>query len=118
MPRSRFVGLAVLALVLAVTVIRTGWSEGDKAGQRAAKPLGGLSPGGGEAGKDEWPSTVYPLSDLGDDPQLCTWVAETVTRVIAPGTWSRTGAEGTGRGVLSYFAPAKVLVVCGPCSTT
>jgi hypothetical protein len=99
MPRFRFVGLTILALVLAATVIQTGWSEGDK------------PPPAGEAGKDDCSGTVYPLRDLGDDPQLCPWIAETITRVIAPGTWGRAGAEGKDKGTLSYYAPGKILVV-------
>jgi hypothetical protein len=111
MPRSRYVGLTVLALVLAATVIQTGWSEGDKADKRAEKSPEGNSLKGGEVGKDDWPRTVYSLSELGDDPNLCQWIAETLPRVIEPGNWTEEGAEGKGKGVLSYYAPAKVMVV-------
>jgi hypothetical protein len=111
MPRSRFVGLTVLTLVLAATVIQTGWSEGDKADKPAEKSPQGKSLGVGAVGKADWPSTVYPLSDLGDDPNLCAWVAETIAKVIEPGTWTHAGEEGKGKGVLSYYAPGKILVV-------
>jgi hypothetical protein len=111
MPRSRFVGLTVLTLVLAATVIQTGWSEGDKAGKRAEKSPAGISLKVGEGGKDDWPSTVYSLSELGDDPNLCQWVAETLPQVIEAGTWASVGVEGKGKGVVSYYAPAKLMVV-------
>jgi hypothetical protein len=112
MPRYRFVGLTVLSLVLAATAIQTGWSDGEKANKRAVKPSDYWDPPtSGAAGKDDRPSTVYPLSDLGDDLSLCQWVAQTIPQVIEPGTWAREAAEGKDKGVLSYYAPAKVMVV-------
>jgi hypothetical protein len=50
---------------------------------------------------------LYALSDLGADPDLGKWVAETVPEVVQPGTWSHTG----GKHTLRYYAPGKVLVV-------
>lgn len=46
---------------------------------------------------------VYSLADLGDDPNLCKWIAETIPQMIRPGCW-------TGQN-LCYYAPAKVLAI-------
>ncbi|MSQ96733.1 MAG: hypothetical protein EXR98_19565 [Gemmataceae bacterium] len=57
---------------------------------------------------------VYSLADLGDDPNLCKWIADTIPDVIQPGSWVYAGGTfGTGEAKLtiSYFAPAKVLVI-------
>jgi hypothetical protein len=56
---------------------------------------------------------IYPLGILGDDPDLGRWVAETIPQVIQPGTWHQggTAAPANGRHVLTYYAPAKILVV-------
>jgi hypothetical protein len=51
---------------------------------------------------------VYALSDLGDDPHLGKWIAETIPQMIQPGSWS----NAEGKKSLSYYAPGKVLVVC------
>jgi hypothetical protein len=48
---------------------------------------------------------VYSLADLGDDPNLCKWLAETLPEVVQPGSWKQNGVK------LSYYAPAKVLVI-------
>jgi hypothetical protein len=48
---------------------------------------------------------VYSLRDLGDDPNLCQWIAETIPDVIQPGSWKQDGVK------LSYYAPSKILVV-------
>src|ERR1043165_193181 len=71
---------------------------------------------------------VYPLGELGNDPSLGPWIAETIPMVIQPGTWNETPSPsktsyyvpelGTGRdknskqpAALRYYAPGKVLVV-------
>jgi hypothetical protein len=46
---------------------------------------------------------VYSLADLGDDPNLCKWIAETIPRMIKPGCWNGQS--------LCYFAPAKVMAI-------
>ena len=48
---------------------------------------------------------VYALAELGDDPKLCKWLADTIPEMIEPTSWKRTGAK------LSYYAPSKILVV-------
>ena len=50
---------------------------------------------------------IYGLADLGDDPNLGAWIAKTMTGVIQPASWSEVG----GSGVISYYGPAKMLVV-------
>ena len=51
---------------------------------------------------------VYPLNDLGDDPNLCKWIAETIPQMIQPDSWQ----NAEGKKTLSYYAPGKVLVIC------
>jgi hypothetical protein len=48
---------------------------------------------------------VYSLADLGDDPKLCKWVAETIPEMIQPASWKQGDAK------LGYYAPSKILVV-------
>jgi hypothetical protein len=48
---------------------------------------------------------VYSLAELGDDPKLCKWIAETIPEMIQPATWKQGDAK------LSYYAPSKVLVI-------
>ena len=57
--------------------------------------------------------TVYALKDLGDDPNLGKWVAETIPQMIQPGTWGdASGQGGTERKHrLSYYPQGKILVV-------
>jgi hypothetical protein len=90
MSRLRFLGLAVLAPALAAVLAQAG---------RSADPA--------HAGQT---CIVYSLSDLGDDPDLAKWVAETIPEVIAPGTWSRQG-ESAQNQVLRYYPPKKIIVV-------
>jgi hypothetical protein len=48
---------------------------------------------------------IYSLDELGGDPGFGEWVAQTIPEVIATGTWK-------GPGVIRYYAPKNVLVVC------
>ena len=48
---------------------------------------------------------IYSLSDLGDDPKLCKWVADTIPEMIQPATWKYED------GKISFYAPSKILVV-------
>lgn len=48
---------------------------------------------------------IYSLSDLGDDPKLCKWVAETIPEMIQPATWKHED------GKISFYAPSKILVI-------
>lgn len=57
---------------------------------------------------------VYSLADMGDDPNLCKWIADTIPDVIQPGSWVYSGGAfggGEAKRTLSYFAPAKILVI-------
>ena len=49
--------------------------------------------------------TVHPLGDLGDDPKLCKWIADTIPEMIQPSTWK------LGHGRIVYYAPAKIPIV-------
>jgi hypothetical protein len=63
--------------------------------------------------REEQTCTVYSLADLGDDPKLGAWVAETIPEMIEPGTWNQAaaGQGGKAKRQLRYFAPSKILVV-------
>src|SRR2546423_442944 len=59
---------------------------------------------------------IYSLADLGNDPELCKWIVETIPQVIQPESWQRTDGGGKLPSIknekantLSYYAPAKVL---------
>jgi hypothetical protein len=106
MARSRFVVLTVVAVILTGVLIPTAWSDGDKTDKRSTPPYTSVSD------KTEFTSKIYPLNDLGDDPNLCKWIADTITRVIQPGTWSKEGpTEGKDKCYITYYAPAKIMVV-------
>jgi hypothetical protein len=82
MDRLRFIAPAVLAVALA--------TPSGRADEKSAS--------------DDLTCVLYALADLGNDPDLGQWVAETIPEVIAPGTWK-------GQGVVRYYAPKKLLVV-------
>jgi hypothetical protein len=48
---------------------------------------------------------VYSLADLGDDPKLCKWVAETIPEMIQPASWKHADAK------LSFYGPSRILVI-------
>ena len=48
---------------------------------------------------------VYSLADLGDDPKLGKWVAETIPEMIQPASWKQSEAK------MSFFAPSRILVI-------
>ncbi len=48
---------------------------------------------------------VYSLAELGDDPKLCKWIAETIPEMIQPASWKQADAK------LSYYAPSRILVI-------
>jgi hypothetical protein len=50
---------------------------------------------------------VYSLADMGDDPSLGPWVAETIPAVIEPQTWK----QGEDKCTLRYYAARRMLVV-------
>jgi hypothetical protein len=93
MVRSRICRLIVVSLVLALP--STGWSE-DYRVKPATKP----------ADVKDATYKVYALGDLGDDANFGKWIAETIPQVIQPETW-----KDGGPGVISYYAPSKILVI-------
>ena len=48
---------------------------------------------------------IYSLAELGDDPKLAKWVADTIPEMIQPASWKQAEVK------LSYYAPSKILVV-------
>jgi hypothetical protein len=48
---------------------------------------------------------IYSLDEFGDDAGFGAWIASTIPEVIASGTWK-------GPGVIRYYAPKNILVVC------
>jgi hypothetical protein len=87
MSRLRLVWLSAFTLALALAV---------------AQP--------GRSAETQPTCVIYSLSDLGDDPGLARWVAETIPDVIEPGSWNRPGDPGQGPA-LRYFPPKKIIVV-------
>ncbi len=97
MARTRFIAITALAVALVGLGQQTarsqvtGWHQIVAATPAKAKDA---------------TCVVYPLSDLGNDPNLAKWLADTIPGVIQPGSW------GDNAGTrITYFAPAKVLVV-------
>jgi hypothetical protein len=91
-----------LSVVLALTIVQAGRSQTNVQSSvfengvlQVSKPVGTT----GSICK------VYSLRDLGDDPNLCKWIAETIPDVIQPESWKQHGVK------LSYHAPSKILVV-------
>jgi hypothetical protein len=69
MARTRFLGIAALAVALF-----------------AAQRQPALSQHSPNAAND-LTCKVYSLTELGDDPSLGAWVAETIPEVIQPDSW-------------------------------
>jgi hypothetical protein len=90
--------LGFLAVTLTLAHTSTAWSQ-------LAAPT--ARPATTPAVKQDLTCTVYALKDLGDDPELGKWIAETIPQVIQPGTWSQVEA----RHRISYYAQGKILVV-------
>jgi hypothetical protein len=112
MAELRCWGLTLAALTL---VVQTGRSEGpNTATQGAICPSNfcGLTLACPTPPKAAASPTcvIYSLADLGEDPNLGQWIAETVPQVIEPGTWKVGGPSGKCP-VLSYYPPKKILVV-------
>lgn len=55
---------------------------------------------------------VYSLADLGDDPTLCNWIAQTIPQVIQPDSWVTNDCVGNCYTKVVANASAKILVVC------
>jgi hypothetical protein len=97
----RFWLQCVLSLVVAFTIVQSGQSQ-EVPPVVFTGPLNNLSQDIGTAGSS---CKVYSLCDLGDDPNLCKWIAETIPEMIKPGSWKQNGVK------LSFYAPSKILVV-------
>ena len=95
-----------LSLILGLTLVHAAQS------QNYPYPLENVAQTPSKSTKPADASTpmtkVYSLSDLGDDPNLCKWIAETIPQMIQPGSWG----DGEAKKSLSYYGPGKVLVIC------
>jgi len=113
--------LTVVSLVLTFTFAHTVWAEGKKTkkptGESKFGPASTVAVGVGCGGvsvtksSDKQVCKVYSLAELGEDPNLCKWVAETIPDVIQPGTWNKEASGDSKQRVLTYYAPSKILVV-------
>jgi len=99
MTRCAFVLATILTLILVWTGCRLVLSQ----------PSGSVSAPGccGRCGTASTPYKVYALTDLGDDPGLGPWIAETIPAVIEPHTWK----QGEGKFTVSYYPARRILVV-------
>ena len=97
MARFRIRGVALLILVLAFALTQTG----------SAQPQGLTTTFSASAVTDSTKRSykIYSLAKWDDDPNFGEWVAQTITKVIAPDTWK-------GPCSIRYYAPKKILVVC------
>ncbi len=100
MARSRIRWLAVLAAVLVVTQAQVGWAENPQKASKKPAKSSRKSPSTNTEPKT-W--HAYRLDNLGNDPNLCQWVADTIPEVIQ----RDMGSTGT----FKYYAPARILVV-------
>jgi hypothetical protein len=92
-----------VAVTLALASVNAGQCQTEIPPITFTGPLSLLKPGDCQASICK----VYSLAELGSDANLCKWVAETIPQMVQPGTWS----NADGKQKLSYFAPAKVLVI-------
>ncbi len=108
MSRLRFESLLTMSLGCALLIAAGGQAD-DTPGKVASTPTANaIAP---SAGKNALIRSVYSLSEYGEDPQLGQWIADTIPQVIEPGSWRITVAGSHPQGHLSYFAPARILVV-------
>jgi hypothetical protein len=87
MARYRFCLNCILSMVVALILVQIGRSQEVTATPKTAS------------------CKVYSLAELGDDPKLCKWIAETIPEMIQPASWKQGDAK------LSYYAPSKILVI-------
>jgi hypothetical protein len=91
-----------LSVVLALATVQAGWSQ-------TIVPPAVFENGVLQVSETVSPNCstckVHSLRDLGDDPNLCKWIAETIPDVIQPASWKQDGVK------ISYYAPSKILVV-------
>jgi hypothetical protein len=99
MARFRFHGSISFAIVLALVLSQTGMA------QSRSDSRSGSSFASSSADSSDRSYKIYSLAELGSDPGFGEWIAQTIPEVIATGTWK-------GRGVIRYYAPKNILVVC------
>ncbi len=87
----RFFRVSLVAIIVALACVPT-----ISAQPRPEKPAAGST------------CKIYSLADLGGDPELCKWIADTIPQVIEPESWRSINDK---KNTLSYYAPTKVLVV-------
>jgi hypothetical protein len=92
-------GSTSLALVLALTVTQTGWTQ-TSSSFATSVPMSAPSTASADRSY-----RIYSLDEMGGDPGFGEWIAQTIPEVIATGTWK-------GPGVIRYYAPKNILVVC------
>jgi hypothetical protein len=89
-----------LALLAVLMFVHAGWSQVTSPPVRHTGSVSSstkMPPAHGAINK------VYSLADLGDDPNLCKWIAETIPQMIKPNSWNGQN--------LCYYAPAKVMAI-------
>ena len=97
-----------ISLALAVVICPTVRADDPTPGSGSAKSAARQQhPPGQPAHLIGLTCTVYSLSNFGDDAHLGKWIADTIPQVVQPETWNMN----CGHGVLSYYAPAKILVI-------
>jgi hypothetical protein len=108
MARSFGIWLVLGVLILSFVVIPVGITEGQKNTKPVTHTVSAAQIPETPAPKSGPVCRVYSLGDLGADPALAQWVAETIQQVIEPGSWSY---DGSGKHNLTYSASTNVLVV-------
>src|SRR5436309_10149230 len=118
MSRFRSCWVTILSVALALTLMQLGRSQAPDSPNPSAENASSRRTTNALRSLAEQPSkpagthglicTVYALSDLGDDPSLGKWIADTIPQVIQPGSWKSAEGQGTR---LNHYAPAKILVV-------
>jgi hypothetical protein len=114
MTRIRFSSLGIIALTVVLAHLTAAWSQGPRPASRSKTAPGSLESKPAE--NSDLTCRVYALKDLGDDPGLGRWIAETIPQVIQPGTWNLEDTTSAPRGLerghkLCYYSQGKVLVV-------
>lgn len=96
MSRWRFQARALWTLTLVITLLHASRSQCQDWELHAPR---------------EQPNTtcaVYSLADLGEDPSVGLWAADTLLKLMDTGTWK---GEGAGRWLLNYHPQSRLLVV-------
>ena len=107
MARTRACWLEITCLAIALMLTASACADEPKVENAFRRAATQPKPGASAAETKRLNVAIYSLSDLGGDPSLGKWIADTITEVIDPTTWQHVGGEGR----LSYHAPAKLLVV-------